>query len=211
MTVFPRTNLPPESVPWGRTIQETLVMARRDLGLQDQSLASGNRDSASNAGSIAFSLDRISEQFSELRNRRVEYLTHPGVFTTTSTTLNTLTTFSATETIPLPPTLDGNVRAVIVYGSMQGFSSNPAAGSANIGAVVSLLGAEAMTFGLFPTPSQSNQPPGWIDRHFRSTSTWISGGNLTVAMSGNIYGNGAFTLTVGVSDIEIALVYGEKQ
>lgn len=213
MITLPPSNLPPESVPWGRAVQGALAGVERSLHLSKQERQATNRGQASSAGTLGSSLDQLERQFEELAARRVEYVSSPGFTTPVTPPPSSSTPFSFTRTLEVPPPLDGVPRVAQVLCSIAGTSSNHNAGMATIYASVSGAGLlSTLEFGPFPAPSQSNSPPGWVERGYARGIAQSTGGLLSFRVSGNVFGVGVSgqTTNVGISDIEVAVIYGEK-
>lgn len=88
--VFPKSNLPPEAVPWGRELENRVKTLEVDNEAARQELKNGNRTTAAVTADLARQLNTLQEFLEELEGL---YLAIPKTFTLT----NRETNFASSE------------------------------------------------------------------------------------------------------------------
>ena len=88
--VFPKSNLPPEAVPWGRELENRVKILEVDNEAARQELKNGNRTTAAVTADLARQLNTLQEFLEELEGL---YRAIPKTFTLT----NRETNFASSE------------------------------------------------------------------------------------------------------------------
>lgn len=191
MTVFPRSNLNNDAVPWGRALESAILSDSRRIGQLEAAIVSENRASAGQMGSAGRQIEGLSEQTEELASRVTSSVRlDPVSLSVTSTGAWD----SSSETATIPGVPGGSRHALISVSSPVVQSGSPMAGpfvTIRFRGVVVFRRAIAAAGGL--------TPPDWSGSVSTSFSAEIppEGGSLQISIQAQLYaaGTGYASLT----------------
>lgn len=204
--VFPRNNLPPESVPWGRTLEDETRKTGYSITSVGGAIHDNNRSSAGQAGAL-------TQQITDLKSRSTHVIPigsllvpvtldpSPGVYASASGSL----------TVPIPPPFDNHPRSTLVLFSGVAVNTDPLnvsgfGSSANIKARVGAITSNSM-----PAPRFTSSPPGYSESFYLnsfmpSTNPLVLEVYVTVSNSSG----STRVINVGLSECTVTVVYQER-
>lgn len=199
--VFPRNNLDPDAVPWGRKVESVTREQSYDLDRARQAGIMNNRKNANTFYTLVQQSDKLASQVSDLLSRSSHTL-NLGTWTTSVS----IPAFPGTgikrvtRTISLPPPYDGRPRTATVMISGIG-RGNPR------GLWYVTIGAEGITSKTTTEATITSQQTGVNLIFFLSGKTSFT---LTMdVQGGNTPGGGAQTATIGMNNLSVVVTYGE--
>lgn len=181
MTVFPRSNLNNEAVPWGRAVENAVVSDSRRIGQLEAALVSENRASAGQMGSAGRQIEGLAAQTEELASRVTS-----RVFLDTVTVTSTSTTgwASSSTSATLPGVTGGSRHALISVVAPVVRSGDAMAGpfiTVRFRGVVVFRRAVAVAGGL--------TPPDWGESLSTTFSAEVppGGGELQITLQSQLF------------------------
>lgn len=187
MTVFPRSNLNNEAVPWGRAIENAVVSDARRIEQLEAALVSENRASAGQMGSAGRQIDGLAQQTEELASRvTTSVLVEPVSVTTSSTTV-----WASASTSAVLPGVPGGSRHALISVS----SPISRTGTSMAGPFVTVRFQGAVVFRRAVTGAGGLTPPDWGESVSTSFSAEVpsSGGLLQITLQAQLFVAGSGT------------------
>lgn len=207
--VFPRNNLPPDAVPWGRTMEDRARQNAYQLENLRLAMLSENRAGAGQMGVVGRNLDVIGAQQSSIQ-AQVDELGSRSSGTASASNLSisvssTTSWASGTRDITVPGESGGTRTNVLSFRAEYGSSSSTVSGTA-------FLKITSGSLTLFTTPlnTDSGKPSSWVDLAQGSFVAPVSSGGttFTITMYGQNFSSGSRTLTL--SNITMAYVRADR-
>lgn len=208
--VFPRRNLPGDAEPWGRELENSARSQSYRLANLREAARGSNRATAGQFGVLGRQIDGVAAETLELLSRSTHVidldrvtgtLNLPADFQQTST----ITSFSVTA----PPPADGSVRRAIafIFGITYNSDTDPILSSSNCDVTIRVNGLASYTMA---APSKASVPPGYLET--LNYVVPVEGSSFTVQMllTGSNGTASAKTVQVGLENLRVVLVYGEK-
>ena len=190
MTVFPRNNLNPDAVPWGRAIENATTANGRAIEDLQLDLLGENRSTAGQMGSAGRQIELLAEQATELGSR-LSTVTNMSSVSVTAT--STTAWSSASGTVTLPGVEGGERNAMIIVSAPVSKTNTNMAGpfvTVRFRGVVVFRRAISLAGGIFP--------PGWGDSLNTSFAASVpsAGGVLEIQVQSQLFVAGTGTATV---------------
>lgn len=206
--MFPRRNLEPQSEPWGRAVESEARSNTYRLSNLNASLKGDNRSRAGQLGVLNRQIDGQARDLLEIQSRSTEVLVQGVVTAPFHLPPNyALTSAQVSFPVTVPPPKDGAYRNATVFISGLAYNSDPGPITSactvytRVGGIVSLPMA---------APTMSRTPPGY--RETLNLTVPIQGNtfNLEMLFIGSNSDPSAKTVNLGLEELEIVVVYGEK-
>ena len=204
--VFPRNNLPPESVSWGRAIEnETRDTAYTLAGLGG-GIDANNRAFAGQAGSIQREVAELQARSTHVVDvgTRTIPVSLPANFDLVVTT--------GSSAVSCPPPSDGYPRKALIFVSGVAINQDPL----NVSGTGSTAEVKVRINGIVSAPMAapvfSSVPPGYLQSFYISTVlTGSSSFNLEIfVIASQATTPTARTFNVGVTECVATIVYQER-
>lgn len=201
-SVFPRSNLPPDAIPWGRAIQDLSIDNENKIAGLEASLLGENRSIAGQMGAIGRNIlsiqgqqTEIQAQINELSSRSSGVVAGASVSVTSS---SSTTWASATRTVTVPGEPDGTRTSIISFSAVctqSGTGSGPTFIKIESGSL--LLFTDSVYL-------DSSMPPGW-DSMLQSTFVApVASGGAPFVITMQAINLVAGTRTTTLSQIQMA-------
>ena len=200
--VFPRNNLNPDAVKWGRGIENVTRAQSYEISRAGQSQLMNNRKNANTFSTLGIQAEKLEAQVTELLSRSSHTLSL-GTWTTPVS----IPAFpgtgrrTVTRTISLPPPYDGQPRSATVFISGVGQGNPP-------GLWYVTIGAMGLTSKTTTEATITSQQTGVNLIVFLSGQTSFT---LTMEVAGgNTPGGSATNATIGMNNLSVVATYGER-
>lgn len=198
--VFPRSNLAPEAVEWGRGVERESRQTYYDLLDLNGAGKSDNRLQAGQMGVVG-------RQIQDLRARTTQVTQINRISTLVELPESYgLATVRFTRNVILPPTFDGSNRKSLIFLSGIAYNSNPGNTMGTVYVRLNDITSKPMA-----APAMTSTPEGYVETVSISTTLdWGNTFNLEFLIIAANNTDSPRTAQMGIESVYIVSVYGDE-
>lgn len=203
--VFPRNNLNPDSVPWGRAVEGSIRDLSYQLEVARQASNGDNRTQAGQFGVLSRQIEELNGQVTELTARRTMSVTPADLSVTGNATITPLP--SATRTFDFPAPDDSRAGVLLVSATFTNSNNTQTARAF----VEILFQSQVILRWDGAVPNNASAPAGWTESMSVARSITIPSGTAPVfTIRVSRLGFTTTTTTITMNNISATLQYGDK-